>query len=165
MGVSIRPADHALRSLSSGRQGCRVSHRDPLLLDGVERLRCLVRQVEAPAIRWTVALISAPSVYSVDTLTPGEAQMTDITLPADLERSLRKQARRLGTTPELLAVESLRRLFHSKAEAARPAPGETLFDFLSGHIGTVEGTAEALSENGGGRFADDLMQRHQQGRL
>jgi hypothetical protein len=64
--------------------------------------------------------------------------MTIITLPPDLESRLADEASRRGTTPELLALDGLRRLF-----APRPdenAPAETLFDFLEGHIGTVAGT-------------------------
>lgn len=91
--------------------------------------------------------------------------MTRITLPPELEKPLVEEARRQGTTPELLALESLRRLFVPQAEPGSSAPDETLFDFLSGHIGKVNGTTEALSENGGQRFADDLEDRHQQGRL
>ena len=91
--------------------------------------------------------------------------MTRITLPPELEKTLVEEARRLGTTPELLAVESLRRLFVSQAEPDSSALGETLFDFLSGHIGKINGTTEALSENGSQHFADDLVDRHEQGRL
>ena len=40
--------------------------------------------------------------------------MTRITLPPDLEEPLAKEARRLGTTPELLALDSLRTLFVAK---------------------------------------------------
>jgi hypothetical protein len=34
----------------------------------------------------------------------------------------------------------------------QPTDGETLFDFLSGYIGTVSGTTEASSENCGQRW-------------
>lgn len=68
--------------------------------------------------------------------------MTSITLPPDLEDSLAEEARRLGTTPELLALESLRRQFAPKSTAN--APGESLFDFLSGYVGRVDGTSELL---------------------
>ncbi len=37
--------------------------------------------------------------------------MTTITLPADIELSLAEAARQQGITPELLAINSLRRLF------------------------------------------------------
>ena len=90
--------------------------------------------------------------------------MTRITLPPDLEKPLLEEARRLGTTPELLALDCLRRLFVPQMESGPSAPGETLFDFLSGHIGKVNGTTEAWSENCGQRFADGLAEKHQQGR-
>lgn len=71
--------------------------------------------------------------------------MTSITLPPDLEDSLAEEARRLGTTPELLALDSLRRQFVPKSTSN--SPGESLFDFLSGYVGRVDGTSESLSEN------------------
>ncbi len=80
--------------------------------------------------------------------------MTTITLPPDLEDRLAEEARRQGTTPELLAVDSLRRLFIPTTAAKATDGRETLWDFLSGYIGTVSGSAEALSENCGQRFAD-----------
>ena len=90
--------------------------------------------------------------------------MTRITLPHDLERPLLEEARRLGTTPESVALDCLRRLFVPQVESGPSAPDETLFDFLSGHIGKVDGTTEAWSEDCGQRFADGLEQKHQQGR-
>jgi hypothetical protein len=58
--------------------------------------------------------------------------MTIITLPPDLESRLADEASRRGTTPELLALDGLRRLFAPQLDG--PAPAETLFDFLAGHI-------------------------------
>lgn len=73
--------------------------------------------------------------------------MTTITLPPDLEGRLADEARRRGTTPELLALDGLRRLFPPPG-ADNGAEGHgTLFDFLAGYIGTVEGTTEPLSED------------------
>lgn len=91
--------------------------------------------------------------------------MTTITLPPDLEGRLGDEARRRGTTPELLALDGLRQLF-------APPPGDngaggngTLFDFLAGHIGTVAGAAEPYSEDCGKRFAEGLAEKQQRGRL
>ena len=42
---------------------------------------------------------------------------------------------------------------------------KTLFDFLSGRIGTVSGTTEALSKDCGKHFTDGLIEKRQQGRL
>ena len=91
--------------------------------------------------------------------------MTSITLPPDLQGSLEEEARRLGTTAELLALEGLRRLFGTKPIADQPLPGQTLFEFLSGQIGRVNGTTEALSENCGQRFAEGLAENRRQRRL
>lgn len=86
--------------------------------------------------------------------------MLTISLPPDIEESLIEEARRQGTSPERLALESLRKLF-------TPVPptgeGATLFDFLDGYIGTVEGSTEAFSENCGQHFADDLEERQRRG--
>jgi hypothetical protein len=77
--------------------------------------------------------------------------MTTITLPPDIDGPIVEEARRRGTTPETLALESLRRLF-APANARRESPGgETLFDFLAGHLGTISGTTEALSGRSLGR--------------
>jgi hypothetical protein len=80
--------------------------------------------------------------------------MTTITLPPDLESRLAAEASRRGITPELLALEGLRRLFAPQPDEA--VPTATLFDFLAGHIGVVAGTAEPLSEDCGRRFAESL---------
>ena len=86
--------------------------------------------------------------------------MTTITLPPDIEAPLVEEARRQGTTPEQLAIDSLRKLFFSE-----PSMEESLFDFLAGYIGTLSGTTEALSENCGQRFADGLIEKQQRGHL
>ena len=79
--------------------------------------------------------------------------MTIITLPSDIEGPLLEAARRQGTTPELLAIDTLRKLFAPPSAEGAPAARGTLFDLLSDCIGTVNGTTEALSENCGQRFA------------
>jgi hypothetical protein len=91
--------------------------------------------------------------------------MTTITLPPDLENRLAEEARRRGTTLELLALDGLRRLFASPpADNGKEGRG-TLFDFLAGYIGTVAGAAEPYSEDCGRRFAEGLAEKQQQGRL
>ncbi|MSS73105.1 MAG: hypothetical protein EXS64_16680 [Candidatus Latescibacteria bacterium] len=90
--------------------------------------------------------------------------MTTIILPPDLEKPLAEEARRQGTTLELLAVDCLRKQFVSAA-TDKPAGSETLFDFLSGYMGAVSGTTEALSENCGQRFAEGLAEKQRRGRL
>lgn len=91
--------------------------------------------------------------------------MTTITLTPDIEGPLAEEARRQGTTPELLALDSLRKLFAPTMATDKTAGGETLFDFLSGYIGTVGGTTEALSENCGQRFAEGMAEKQQRGHL
>jgi hypothetical protein len=91
--------------------------------------------------------------------------MTTITLPPDLEGRLTEEARRRGTAPELLALDSLRSLFIDKVTENKNGGAETLYDFLSGHIGTSSCSREAFSENCGQLFADSLVEKHRQGRL
>jgi len=71
--------------------------------------------------------------------------MTTITLPPDLEAPLTEEAVKRGTTPEAVALDCLRKLFVNSSIKNGPGNGNTLFDFLSGFVGTVNGT-ELLSE-------------------
>ena len=91
--------------------------------------------------------------------------MTTIILPPDVEQPLVEEAHRQGTTPELLAVDCLRKQFIPATATDQRAESETLFDFLSGYIGAVRGTTEALSENCGQRFAEGLAEKQLRGRL
>ena len=91
--------------------------------------------------------------------------MTIITLPPDLEQSLVVEADKRGTTPELLALDSLRQLFVFAQKRGREEKSETLFDFLSGYIGTVNGTTEALSKDCGTHFAEGMAEKKRRGRL
>ena len=87
-----------------------------------------------------------------------------ITLPPDIEAPLAEEADRKGTTPERLAVDSLRMLFAPPAEEL-PSGDETLFDFLAGYVGTVDGSTEPLSEDCGRRFAEGMAEKQRQGHL
>jgi hypothetical protein len=91
--------------------------------------------------------------------------MTTITLPPEVEGPLTEEARRKGTTPELLAVDCLRQLFTSSPTTETLVEGETLFDFLTGYAGTVSGTTEALSENCGQRFGQGLVEKQRRGHV
>ena len=91
--------------------------------------------------------------------------MTTITLPPEVEEPLTEAAQKQGTTPELLAVDCLRKLFTPSPTVAVPAESESLFDFLSGYVGTVSGSSEALSENCGQRFAQGLVEKQQRGHV
>ena len=91
--------------------------------------------------------------------------MTTITLPPDLEQVLTEEADKRGTTSELLALDSLRQLFAPPQTKGNKDKDETLFDFLSGYIGTVSGTTEALSKDCGKHFTDGLVEKKRRGRL
>jgi hypothetical protein len=91
--------------------------------------------------------------------------MTTITLPPEVAEPLAEEARKKGTTPELLAVDCLRKLFTLSLTLEPSAAGETLFDFLVGYAGTISGTTEALSEHCGQRFAQGLLEKQQRGRV
>ena len=57
-----------------------------------------------------------------------------ITLTPDMERMLTEQARKLGITPEQLAVDSLKERFASTVLESQG----TLADFLHEHIGVLD---------------------------
>jgi hypothetical protein len=95
----------------------------------------------------------------------------EITLPPDIERALTEQASKQGTTPELLALDSLRERFLDVREQAAP-PGEytTLAEFLMGHIGVLHSNEQVsggarMSEDSGRHFAEGLLRKRQQGHL
>ena len=91
--------------------------------------------------------------------------MTIIRLPPEVEEPLAEEARKKGTTPELLAVDCLRKIFTSSGQPITPLDGQTLFDFLTGYSGTVDGTTEALSEDCGQRFAHGLVEKQRRGHV
>jgi hypothetical protein len=93
-----------------------------------------------------------------------------LTLTPDLEEALREEARKLGTTPEQLALDSLRERF-VPGQAAGPGAEEpaTLADFLSGHLGTLHSSEHVpggarMSEKSGQKFAAGLLSQHRQER-
>ncbi len=85
--------------------------------------------------------------------------MITITLPAEVEVPLEEEARKQGTTPELLAVDCLRNRFARQESAAKTDENESLLDFLSGYAGMISGTGEPLSERSGKRFAEGLLEK------
>jgi hypothetical protein len=89
--------------------------------------------------------------------------MTRISLPPEIEGPLAAEARRRGTTPELLAIEYLRERLVPSATIGESSRDATLFDFLAGYIGTIDGTTEALSEETGRKFVEGLLERHERG--
>ena len=85
--------------------------------------------------------------------------MTIITLPTDVEGPLAEEAQRRGTTPERLAVDTLRMRFApSVASVSEEPPEPSLADFLAGYVGVVAGSTEPLSEHCGERFTKALTE-------
>lgn len=61
-----------------------------------------------------------------------------ITLTLEVEQALTEQARQQGTTPEMLALESLRKQFvRTEARTPKHQAKGTLFDFLGSAIGIL----------------------------
>jgi hypothetical protein len=94
-----------------------------------------------------------------------------ITLPPDIEQVLVEHARKQGTTPELLALDSLRERFIPSRLPKRIAEDEgTLADFLGVHIGVLHSSEHIpggarISEDSGKKFAAGMVKKRQQGRL
>ena len=93
-----------------------------------------------------------------------------ITLTPDIEQALTEQARQQGTTPEALALESLRRQFVLPTRGESAAPYDTLADFLADSIGVLHSSeyvtgGARLSESTGKTFAAGLLKKRQQRRL
>jgi hypothetical protein len=93
-----------------------------------------------------------------------------ITLTPDIEQALAAEARKLGLTPEQLALDSLRARFLSPERERVPTaePG-TLADFLCGHVGVLHSSeyvpgGARLSEDSGRKFAARLLAQRQQRR-
>jgi hypothetical protein len=99
-----------------------------------------------------------------------------ITVPPDIERSLTARANQLGTTPELLALDSLRERFPPPSESAaaeeapeRKAP-QNLADFLRGYVGVLHSSelvagGAGMSEDAREKFAAGLLKKRRAGRL
>jgi hypothetical protein len=95
--------------------------------------------------------------------------MVTITLPPELERAVTEQARRQGTTPELLAVEKLRGALLPASPQSAEVAGLTMADFFAGYVGGlhsseyVPGGAQ-LSKDTGKKFKELLLKKHQEER-
>ena len=91
-----------------------------------------------------------------------------ITLTPDIEQALAAEARKLGRTPEQVALDSRReRVLAPEGEMPPAEEPATLADFLRGHLGVLHSSEHVpggarLSENSGRKFAAGLAaQRHQ----
>ena len=78
--------------------------------------------------------------------------MLTITVPPELAVRLAEEAVRRGTTPELLALEGVRRVVPPDPVP----PPDSLLTFLAGHVGSVAGSDQPLSQDCGKTFADGL---------
>ena len=99
-----------------------------------------------------------------------EEPMT-ITLTPDIENALVEQAKEHGTTPEQLALESLRERFVEPCEEGAPTSGaETLADYLADHIGVIHSSEHIpggarMSEDTGKKFAEGMIEKRKRGKL
>jgi hypothetical protein len=80
-----------------------------------------------------------------------------ISVTSEIEAALAEQARRQGTTPELLALDCLRQHFLSPtATEGTGQKTETLADFLAGHIGVLSSSEHVP---GGARMSERSTNR------
>jgi len=89
--------------------------------------------------------------------------MTTIVLPPEVDGPLAEQARKRGMTPELLAIDYLRERFVLSPPVVEAGGGSTLYHFLSGYIGTIDGTTEARSEKTDQGFVEGLVEKDKRG--
>ena len=93
-----------------------------------------------------------------------------VKLTPDIEQALAEEARKLGTTPEQLALDSLRERFIGREAPPYPArEPETLADFLRGHLGVLHSSEHVpggarMSEASGKKFTAGPLAQHQQQR-
>jgi hypothetical protein len=87
--------------------------------------------------------------------------MTTITLPRDLEERLIDEAKRRGTTPDALAVATLRQSFAATPADQSQAKSPSLLDYLGDFVGAVDGSSEPLSQDCGRRFEQYLIEKHE----
>lgn len=91
----------------------------------------------------------------------------NIPLTPDIEHALAEQARRLGTTPERLVIDSLREQFVTPIHASTENV-DTLANFLHEHIGILSSSDHVpggarMSESSGQKFAVGLAEQRRRG--
>jgi hypothetical protein len=79
-----------------------------------------------------------------------------ISLPPELESAVKTASKSVGATPEQVVLAILRERLCASAMPSPSASEGHLGSFLEGFIGTIDGSAEALSERSGERFGDGL---------
>jgi hypothetical protein len=101
---------------------------------------------------------------------PRNAKMT-IHLGPDLEQALADEARRIGTTPDLLANECLRERFvHNGGQPVEGDTSKNLAEYLANHIGVLHSSENVpggarMSEDTGKKFTSILLEQRERGRL
>lgn len=100
---------------------------------------------------------------------PREGYLMIIKLTHDIEQALAEEARKLGTTPEQLALDSLRERFVGREPPSPAREPETLADFLCGHLGVLHSSEHVpggarMSEASGKKFTAGLLAQRQQRR-
>lgn len=97
-----------------------------------------------------------------------------ITVPPDIERVISARASELGTSPEVVILDSLRERFcppgKDEDDTDHTPLDETLADFLDGYVGVLHSHEQALgggsmSEEAGKKFTEALLKKRQAGRL
>jgi hypothetical protein len=92
-----------------------------------------------------------------------------ITLTPEIEQALAEQSQKQGTTPEQLALDSLRKQFVKSTRKRNPEMKGTLADFLDEFIGVIQsdelipGDAK-MSEATSKVFAEGLLKKRLSGR-
>ncbi len=89
-----------------------------------------------------------------------------LTIPADIESAISKQAELKHQVPEDLALDTLRERFMPNLQPDDPSA--SLADFLADHIGVVssgELAGGGMSDKCGDSFTDALLAKRQQGHL
>ncbi len=87
-----------------------------------------------------------------------------ITLPPELQAVLAEQARLAGSTPELIALEGLRKLYLPAASAPLAPGSPSMADYFADFISSIHSSEKVpggahLSENTGQKFAELLRKK------
>ncbi|MEM7354221.1 MAG: hypothetical protein AAF657_25680 [Acidobacteriota bacterium] len=94
-----------------------------------------------------------------------------LTLTPDIEQALTAEASDQGTTPELLALESLRRRFVGRRREKRAeGAASSLADLIGDQVGVLSSTEQVpggarMSENSGADFAAALIEKRRRKQL
>jgi hypothetical protein len=94
----------------------------------------------------------------------------NITLTGEIEKGLVEQAGKIGTSPEALAIETLRRQFASPTVAEESASQDSLVDFLGDFVGCISSDEHVpggaqLSQDAGKQFTEGMLEKRRRGRL